>query len=442
MKRFILEQSGSEFYTSHSGLALVGACINRYSELGRRVGRKVSGSDHIAEIDILRSYLGLLCMGKSDFQAITGMRQDTSFRQSLGIDRIPSAERMRQRLDEAGSDLIPIIDKASRTMLKRLGVAISGYTLKKLVPLDIDVFPQDNSNTSKEGVSWTYKHFDGYAPIAAYLGLEGWCLEVELRPGSQHGQDGFVPFLERVLASARELTQDAIVVRLDAAHDAVETLAVLAAAKDVHSIVKWNPRRSDILAYHERVFAEGEVSSPRVGKRVGLLVVEEKKKVGQESRSFKRIVRVTERTMDASGQVLLVPQITLEGWWTDLKLPCEEVIGLYREHATSEQFHSEFKTDLDLERLPSGKFATNALIMALGGFAYNILRAIGQMGLLGRHAPIRHPAKRRRIKTVIQELIYLAARLIDTGRRLRLRFSRHCPAFEAYRSVYDRLLPA
>jgi len=111
---------------------------------------------------------------------------------------------------------------------------------KKLVPLDIDVFPQNNSNTSKEGVSWTYKHFDGYAPIAAYLGLEGWCLEVELRPGSQHGQDGFVPFLERVLASARELTQDAIVVRLDAAHDAVETLVALAAAKDVHYIVKWN----------------------------------------------------------------------------------------------------------------------------------------------------------------------------------------------------------
>ena len=38
------------------------------------------------------------------------------------------------------------------------------------------------------------------------------------------------------------------------------------------------------------------------------------------------------------------------------------VIALYREHATSEQFHSEFKTDLDLERLPSGKFDTNDLL--------------------------------------------------------------------------------
>ena len=54
------------------------------------------------------------------------------------------------------------------------------------------------------------------------------------------------------------------------------------------------------------------------------------------------------------------------------------------------------------------------------------------MGLLGQFAPIRHPAKRRRIRTVIQELIYLAARLISTGRRLILRFSRHCPVFAAF----------
>lgn len=40
MKRFILEQSDDELYTSHSGLALAGLCINRYSDLSRMVGRK------------------------------------------------------------------------------------------------------------------------------------------------------------------------------------------------------------------------------------------------------------------------------------------------------------------------------------------------------------------------------------------------------------------
>ena len=37
MKRLIIEQSDGEFYTSHSGLALAGACIHRHSDLGRQV---------------------------------------------------------------------------------------------------------------------------------------------------------------------------------------------------------------------------------------------------------------------------------------------------------------------------------------------------------------------------------------------------------------------
>ena len=441
MKRLILEQSSDEFYTSHSGLALAGACINRYSDLGRYVGKVAKGSDHIAEIDILRSYLGLLCLGKSDYQAIAAMREDDYFKEALGIGRMPSVERLRQRLDEAGTSLVPVIDRSSRTMLKRLKAPITGYR-SGLIPLDVDVFPQDNSNTKKEGVSRTYKNYDGYAPIAAYLGMEGWCLEVELRPGSQHSQKGFVDFINRVIAGAKDMTEQPLLVRADAGNDALETLVALENAEKTHYIVKWNPRKSDIVAWRDKVFAEGLVKTPRKGKRVGTVVVEESRKIKETTYTFKRIVRVIERTIDKNGQFLLAPDITLEGWWSDLAMESEDIIELYRQHATSEQFHSEFKTDLDLERLPSGKFATNGLVMALGAFAYNILRFIGQTGLVAPFGPVRHSAKRRRLRTVIQELMYLAGRLITTGRRLKLRFSRHCPAFAAFSAVYSRLVPA
>ena len=43
---------------------------------------------------------------------------------------------------------------------------------------------------------------------------------------------------------------------------------------------------------------------------------------------------------------------------------------------------------MDLERLPSGKFATNALILELGMIAYNILRMIGQGTIEDGH-PVR-----------------------------------------------------
>ena len=310
------------------------------------------------------------------------------------------------------------------------------------VPLDADVFPMDNSNTKKEGVSRTYHGKDGYAPIAAYLGLEGWCLEVELRPGSQHSQEGFIPYLNRVIDRARTLTAKKLLVRLDSAHDALETRLALRDREKVSYIIKWNPRREDTSALCARAFAEGAVTESRPGKKVALLTIRQSKEHEGRTMVFTKVVRVTMRTVDKRGQLLLSPDVTVEGWWTNLDLPEQKIINLYENHGLSEQFHSEFKSDLDLERLPSGKFATNALIMALGSFAYNILRLIGQLGLLGDYAPVRHPAKRRRLKTVIQELMYLAARLVSTARHLKLRFSRHCPGFEAFVRVYSQLSAA
>lgn len=43
------------------------------------------------------------------------------------------------------------------------------------------------------------------------------------------------------------------------------------------------------------------------------------------------------------------------------ELPEEKIIKLYENHSLCKQFHGEFKSDLDLKRLPSGKFATNDL---------------------------------------------------------------------------------
>ena len=47
----------------------------------------------------------------------------------------------------------------------------------------------------------------------------------------------------------------------------------------------------------------------------------------------------------------------------------------------------------------------------------DISRLLGQRGLLGPDAPVRHAAKRRRIKTVMLELIYRARRPIEHGRQ-------------------------
>lgn len=441
MKRFIIEQSKKEFYTSHSGLALVGLCINEYCSLpakAREVFPVSTVRNGIGLDDLLRSYVGLLTLGQSDYEALTNRRGDDYFRESLGISRVASAETLRQRLDELASDLRPLADSCTVEFLRRAPIQITPLETGH-VPLDCDCFPMDNSKTHKEGVSRIYNGQDGYAPMAAYLGREGWCLELELREGKQHSQAEFIPFLNRVVKKAQSLTSRKLLVRLDSAHDAIETRVALAGQKKVSSILKWNPRKEDQNAWARQIFKQGKVTTPRPGKRVGLLTVRIKQIHQGKTYRFKRVMRAVERSIDRHGRVLLMPEIEVEGWWTTLDLPKEQVIRLYEDHGTSEQFHSEIKSDLDVERLPSGKFATNALILTLAGLAYNILRAMGQMALVDGKSPVRHPAKRRRIKTVMQELIYLAARLVKTGRRFKLIFSRHCPGFGAFRALYQRL---
>ena len=69
--------------------------------------------------------------------------------------------------------------------------------------------------------------------------------------------------------------------------------------------------------------------------------------------------------MLANGQMLIEPKIDVQTWWTSLENSEEDVMRLYCEHAVCEQFHSEIKSDIGLERFPSGKFDTNAAILKL-----------------------------------------------------------------------------
>lgn len=72
-----------------------------------------------------------------------------------------------------------------------------------------------------------------------------------------------------------------------------------------------------------------------------------------------------ERTIDKKGQLLLVPDIEVNMWWINTGFTDREVIGHYHANGESGQFHSELKTDMDLERLPSEKFETNELVLEL-----------------------------------------------------------------------------
>jgi hypothetical protein len=183
---FKLKQ-GSELLTDHSGLS---------------VG------------EIVSAYIGLLCTGKSDFDAIENHRHDGFFAQALGISSATAASTLRMQLDARAEQILPLVESLSVNLLSAANAPITPLDCG-LVPLDIDVFIQDNGRTRKEGVSRTYAGTDGFAPIAVYLGQEGWCLAVELREGTHFSSRETEYTLERALPRAQALTTAGLLVRWD-----------------------------------------------------------------------------------------------------------------------------------------------------------------------------------------------------------------------------------
>jgi hypothetical protein len=431
--------------TSHAGLSIIGQCF------------EIAGVDSIdgrfpttlgmRTSDVVKSYLGLLCLGMSDYDAIENFRRDKPFQQLLTLQKVPSTATLRQRLEKlAANDLQARLPTLSTTLLSLVEAPITVETTH--VCLDIDTFVMDNSNSKKEGVSRTYQKVDGYTPIAAYLGNEGWCLGLELRPGKQHTMKESNAFLERVLPRAQGLTEQPILLREDSGFDSQAHLALLERQRLAFAdenrrldyIVKWNPRdsaKADLATW--RAIAEDDWQEVRPGKRQALWTQTVSIRDNKVEYVVKRVMRLVERTTQPDGQFLLEPEYELEGWWSSLAETPEAVIKRYQAHATHEQFHSEIKTDLDLERLPSGKFATNDLILHLAQLAYNILRLMGQLGMTGELSPVRHPAKRRRIRTVLQELVHRAALVIHKARQIILDFGQDIGRITVLSTLRSRL---
>ena len=403
--------------TPVAGLALVGHHLTTLARTFAAIDAALPVRTGVAASDIVRSYVGLLVQGKSDFDAIENHRGDTFFKQALGIGLLPSSPTLRQRMDAHAAALAEFVPPMIERLLVRhapeYGVLPCGW-----LPLDIDTFAMDNGGTAKEGVGRTYAGVDGFCPLAAYLGAYGYCVELSLRPGVQHSAKHTDDDLRRIVPLAQRLSaagpKAPLLARLDSGFDSAALMTCIESMNQpgmpqADWLIKWNPRSTDAAHRAAELDAAGTAwEHPRPGKR--LAIWEHAVEVSGVQRPVRRVLRLVERTIGSRGQHLILPEYELDGWTTTLpaRIDAQQVIALYADHGTHEQFHAEFKTDLDLTRLPSGKFDTNALVCRLAALAMNILRLMGQQGLLGPDAPVRHAAKRRRIKTVMQELIYRA----------------------------------
>jgi len=108
MTDFIIKKLPYDLST-HAGLAFVGKYLKSI-KINSLIDSAFPVRSGVANSDILKSYLGLLCLGKNDFDAIENVRANAFFIRALGLADVPSSPTLRQRLDANapdGFDLVP-----------------------------------------------------------------------------------------------------------------------------------------------------------------------------------------------------------------------------------------------------------------------------------------------------------------------------------------------
>jgi len=252
MTEFIIKKLTYDL-SSHAGVAFVGKYLKR-ANVNALIDPKFPVRSGVANSEILKSYLALLCMGKSDFDAIESFRSNAFFKRALGLGAVPSRPTLRQRMDTHAAswfDLVPRMNMLLRGSTINgkaidFGALDCGYT-----PIDLDTFAMDNGGTKKELVGRTYAGVDGYCPCAVYLGSLGYCLELTLRPGVQHSACESEYNFERNLPMAASLVASPLLVRADSGFCSLKLMQTITAqanlvSREIAFIIKWNPRTSPV----------------------------------------------------------------------------------------------------------------------------------------------------------------------------------------------------
>ena len=384
----------------------------------------------LANEDIYKTLVSLLSMGYTNFSDVEQFRNNKVFKDCLNLKLTPAQETLRLYLEREDKEkFVEYCHQINIELLKKVSFPTESV-VNKYIPLDFDVTPMINPNSKKEECSRTYKGEDGFAPLMSYLG--SYCIGAEMRPGKQHSQKSCIPFINKVLKAASQILSQEdyskVLCRFDSGHDSVETIKALN-RNNTKFIIKKKLRRndypSDLLEKAKSLKDTTKHYSFRdtnvyYGYFTNLYPSGKEEVADMAQIAFK----IIEHNESSNGQQLLLPEIEVNLYWTNLDSDAETVFSLYKDHATSEQYHSEIKNDLNFERFASGKYRVNTMLLAALTNAYNTLRIIGHLTLLNQYdLPEGANGKRERIrmKTVLRDIIYVSAYYTKKGKDMVLR---------------------
>jgi Transposase DDE domain group 1 len=300
------------------------------------------------------------------------------------------------------------------------------------VTIDLDSTICEVHGRAKAGAAYGYTRQFGYHPILATRADTGEVLHARLRKGSS--QRGAKRFVEELIARVRRAgASGPLTLRADSGFfgwELIKTLNRLGVAWSI--TVSQNPSiRKAIAAIDDSDWIDIAYPDGGHAQVAETTYVTGGSTTKRSERHVRLVVRRTRLTDPAQAQ--LWPDWRHHAFITNVELGTVAVDEFHRDHATVELAIRDLKEGTGLEHCPSGRFFANAAWLGCAVLAHNLIRWTARLGHVHPHAQLTVA------RTICSRLLAIPGRLVNHGRRWRLRLPARWPWADSFSTALDRI---
>lgn len=451
----LIQDASKVLLTSFGGLPLVMETF-RALDLPRSIQKHLPILERqgtYREADYIESFISVFAGGGDCVDDFELLRTDEGLKK-LGL-KVPSPEAVRFFLNAFHEEeplegrlphqaFIPgetLLLRGLREVSRDLvGKASSGDApWKATIDLDAAVI-----ESHKREACETYLGEKGYQPVIAYWAEQDLILADEFRDGNVPAGMGLLPVLKDAL-SALPSTVGLVRVRSDSAAYVHELLnwcrKEVEGRPRIEFAISPNMReelRAPIQALPEEAWKplrklteQGLIEGRKQWAEMEFVPTKPSKKKQMKPDRYLAIrIRPLQGELFGDGHPYHYFAVVTNMWNWD----GERLLRWQRERCgTVEKVHDVLKNDLAGGVLPSKRFFANAAWWRLNVMTYNVLSVMKRKALPQAWWPAR-------LKTLRFHLIGIAARVIEHGRRLFLKISKHHPSFHLYKEAREKLV--
>ncbi len=417
-----------------------------------KVHKPYHESDHVLNIA-----LNVLA-GGTFLEDLELRRQDQSYMNALGADRIPdpttAGDFTRRFGDEAAVlNLMEAINAVRPGIWEKL----PAKERRKAI-LDTDGTLVSTTGERKEGMGLSYKGIWGYHPLVVSLANTREPLYLVNRPGNAVSHEGAVPYMDRAIALVRGSFKEVWLrgdtdfsltkhfdrwscenVKFVFGIDAMKNLVGIADGLEEQN---WKPlvRRAKPVCKGQRRQRRDNVKQ-RIVKEKGYKNIRLKSEQVAEfayrpakcTRDY-RVMVVRKNLSVEKGEAVLFDDIRYFFYITnDTKMSARQVVRFINGRCDHENDIEQLKNGINAMRMPSGDLHSNGAYMVMAALAWNLK---AWYGILMPNKKIGTQVVRMEFARFLNGFMALPAQVLNQARQIKLRILAWTPYLEAFLEMF------